>query len=562
MRDSTIELLQHLDDPSGADDGDGTSGRNSLSHAEDLVRTNMDHDDGMGKETIQTSPPGSARHSSGSDEAVFDEDQNDTVNSSPQTSHTSGDDISEIHSDFQGPACTPDHRRSSFYTSIKTRSPFRNPSSVRAMQMDITPPPYVGSPTSKRHRNSVSSSKNHTPRSTRSRHSEMRSPSKLSPAKKSPKKEHPLVLLHVTLLPVVLPYSQPVLESVLPPSILENWKVLREKITDTVLDRGILIPHPREDYDLLEERFLESLELKIPRILKCGHFHLDAEQEAEILDQDHEAEMDYDSDADDADICADCGQRVRDGRYGNTGSGQRRWDIKIFAANGLMRAGAWSAAWMEMERVDIEIMPAIGDALRKELDLRRKDEEREEMLRRGVDGIYGGGVDDARPGAADEGKFNDERLREIYGEDAQTWYDGLYDGPPMSDSPRTKQHQKDTQPSHAKDPIPLPTLFKAWINHHVQDKRNIFILLLSIIILFLALSPSASSPHPIIPEPSLATPATESPKAQVQVQPVVEPSKGSAENIPGVVESLTSAAADSAATIVQAFIQDEDAAMD
>jgi len=34
-----------------------------------------------------------------------------------------------------------------------------------------------------------------------------------------------------------------VLESVLPGYILENWKLLQEKATETVLERGILIPH-------------------------------------------------------------------------------------------------------------------------------------------------------------------------------------------------------------------------------------------------------------------------------------------------------------------------------
>ena len=44
-------------------------------------------------------------------------------------------------------------------------------------------------------------------------------------------------------------------------------------MTQTILERGALIPQPRENYKLLEERLLKSLELKVPRILKYGHFY-------------------------------------------------------------------------------------------------------------------------------------------------------------------------------------------------------------------------------------------------------------------------------------------------
>jgi hypothetical protein len=59
------------------------------------------------------------------------------------------------------------------------------------------------------------------------------------------------------------------------------------------------------------------------------------------------------------------------------GEGSKRWDLKIYAANGLMRVGAWSAAWREMERCDVEITPWIPTDVRKALE--KKIEEEEEV---------------------------------------------------------------------------------------------------------------------------------------------------------------------------------------
>ncbi|KAK4697639.1 hypothetical protein P7C71_g461, partial [Lecanoromycetidae sp. Uapishka_2] len=407
---------------------------------------------------------GSTRHSSGPDEAVFD---HPSRASSPRTSNGSDDDISVLESHYE----LPQHKTSPF-TPLKTRSPFRNPSSVRAMQMDTTPP-HLASPSSQQRYKISTPSRQCTPRSTRSHRSAMSSPSKLSPTKKV-KKEYPLVLLHVTLLPIPLVYSQEIMDSVLPPSILENWKLLQEKATDTVLERGILIPHPKEDYDLLEERLLESLELKMPRILKCGHFHLSPEEEADALATD--SEDGDDEDLDDADICLDCGRRVRDGKYGSAGTGSKRWDIKLFAANGLMRAGAWSAAWREMERVDVEILPWMDEDMKRELELRREEEERVKMEAR-EEGV--GGLDD-------------ERLREIYGGDPQAYVDGLADIP-SAKTPVTPQKTPQKQTVQRKEDVPLWDLFRDYVYHAAQDRRNVAIFLLSMLVLILSMGPFSSN---------------------------------------------------------------------
>lgn len=430
--------------------------------------------DNVGRESDddETSLSGSPHQSSGPDEAVFDQP---TRTSSPRTSNGSEDEISILDSHYE-----LQNHTSSPFTPFKTRSPFRNPSSVRAIQLDTTPPHLI-SPSSQQRHKTYTPSRQGTPRSIRSHRNtiSMSSPSKLSPTKKL-KKEYPLVLLHLTLLPISLIYSQQTMESVLPPSILENWKLLLEKATPTVLERGILIPHPKEDYDLLEERLLESLELKTPRILKCGHFHLSAEEEADILAADDESDSDND-DTNDVDICLDCGRRIRDGRFGTAGEGSKRWNIKLFAANGLMRAGAWSAAWREMERVDVEILPWMEEDMKRELELRREEEE--EKLRSEQQQV---------PMEREEGVagLDDDRLREIYGDgamgggaDQQAFVDGFGETTPLPTpkKPSRRRHRKRNEET------PLSDLLVEYINHAVEDRRNIAIFILSIIVLFLSL---------------------------------------------------------------------------
>ena len=313
------------------------------------------------------------------------------------------------------------------------------------------------------------------------------------------------MLLHVTLLPIPTPYSRAVLERVLPSSILENWKLLREKITPTVLERGILIPHPREDYDLLEERLLESLELRMPRILACGHFHLSEEEEAELAEAAEEERRVQDEDeeegANDADICADCGRRVRDGRYG-AGAGSRRWDIKLYAANGLMRAGAWSAAWREMERVDVEVCPFVNEELKRELEIAKEHEETEEAVRRAEEALHDTPITEESTRIDEEeprrgANIDEARMREIYGDDAQDYIDGLHSSapPPAVSSSYPPAHE-----------LPLSTLLRNYIVLLSRDPRNLAIALLSLLVLLLAMaSRSAPTTSPALYEHPTAT---------------------------------------------------------
>ena len=354
------------------------------------------------------------------------------------------------------------------------------------------------------------------------------------------KKEYPLVLLHVTLLPIPTRYSRFVLERVLPAYVLENWKLLREKITPTVLERGILIPHPREDYDLLEERLLETLELRMPRILACGHFHLNKEEEAELDAVAEEEERilqdDEEEGSNDADICTDCGRRVRDGRYGS-GAGSRRWDIKLYAANGLMRAGAWGAAWREMERVDVEVCPFVSEELKRELELAKEQEEAEEAVRRAEQDLQDGstGEEEMKPSDGGRGQAIDEaRMREIYGDDAQDYIDGLQSSPSPARSPAydSDTHQPRPRPQHE---LPLSTLLRNYIVLLSRDPRNLAIALLSLLVMLLAMVARSAGPAPAVYAPMTAASQAYSSVSSLMPSPSI-PTFAAAEPAAEIVE--------------------------
>ncbi|KAL6707460.1 hypothetical protein ACN47E_004030 [Coniothyrium glycines] len=281
------------------------------------------------------------------------------------------------------------------YISRKDRPRFRNPESVRAMHMSS--PVYEA--TRERVKGSYKtpsrSGRSETPVSRRSE-SRLSTREHRSPRPTPTPQQPPLVLLHVTILPMHIPYPHEIMTRIMPGWLVENYKLLEEKLQDIILmRRGLLIPHPRDEYDLLEERILESLELKTPRILPCGHF----------VPPDDDSEPDEDEDEDDvasipddatgrgsrmsggtltedktdghrshASTCMDCHRALKRPGQG-VGAGTRKWDIKIYAANGLMRAPAWTACWNDMERCDVEISPWMPEDIRKTLEKRAQEEQ-------------------------------------------------------------------------------------------------------------------------------------------------------------------------------------------
>lgn len=283
------------------------------------------------------------------------------------------------------------------YAPRKERPRFRNPESVRAMQMASPIPMSNYEGNRERMKNAYGlATPSRTGRSETpvSRHSGSRRGSVRSHHSPKPPptpQQAPLVLLHVTILPMQLPFSHDLMARVMPQWLAENFRLLEEKLQDIILmRRGLLIPHPRDEYELLEERILESLELKTPRLLKCGHFvapdddsEKDGDDDSAIGAEDGASRMSGGTMTDDHDsmharrdsgMCLDCHRELKRPGQG-VGAGTRRFDIRIYAANGLMRSEAWTAAWTEMERCDVEIMPWIPEDVRKTLERRVLEEQ-------------------------------------------------------------------------------------------------------------------------------------------------------------------------------------------
>ncbi|KAF9695426.1 hypothetical protein EKO04_006478 [Ascochyta lentis] len=283
------------------------------------------------------------------------------------------------------------------YTPRKERPRFRNPESVRAMQMSSPLPMSTYESNRERMKSAYGlATPSRTGRSETpvSRHSESRRGSirsHHSPKPPPTPQQAPLVLLHVTILPMQLPFAHDLMARIMPDWLVENYKLLEEKLQDIILmRRGLLIPHPRDEYELLEERILESLELKTPRLLKCGHFvapdddtDKDEDDDSAIGAEDGASRMSGGTMTDDHDgmhtrrdsaTCLDCHRELKKPGQG-VGAGTRRFDIRIYAANGLMRSEAWTAAWTEMERCDVEISPWIPEDVRKTLEKRILEEQ-------------------------------------------------------------------------------------------------------------------------------------------------------------------------------------------
>ncbi|KAJ9295103.1 hypothetical protein DTO271G3_6273 [Paecilomyces variotii] len=364
-----------------------------------------------------------------------------------------------------------------FLPKVRDRQPaFRKPSSVRAMQMhtEDEDEDYL-SPTRRR-------ATGYSPRQ-----------SGMTPVKRSPcpspygsahkpkvKKEYPLVLLHCNLLPPSLslpagignPSSQ-ILQEALPLRYWKRWKLLEEKVigSGVLRERGVLISHPQDAYDVLEERLLESLELMHPR-LRNGHFLSGGEDDTEKEDSETDTKSDVESE--EGEECPDCGGRVVDHKDAG-----RKWEIKVYAANGLMRAGAWAAAWKEMEKVDVEVSLWLPYKIRRQLEEKFLEEQRANRSEEEV-----------------RNSEEDKRRSDLYAA-APTLIDGFDDAPRFNNEhfhvPQPKDLQQNQQspvpprydPKVARE-IDLQTLLVNYVRILARDRRNLVIAFLSVLVVFFA----------------------------------------------------------------------------
>jgi len=308
------------------------------------------------------------------------------------------------------------------------------------------------------------------------------------------KKEHPLVLLHCSLLPPSLPLQlnpgiashRDLLQEVLPDEYWRRWKLLVDKIDGEVKERGILIRHPGEDYETLEERLLESLELAPARI-RSGHFIGNTDTGNVDLNGDEDGEEAVD--VAEGQKCPDCGKKViKDLDI------DRKWEVKVYAANGLMRTGAWGAAWSEMERVDVEIGVWLPETIRRDAEIRLQESGVVEMMRELHE------------------TEEEKRTREIYGEEnerLQEQVDGLDD----ADGHHHESFHAESHDYAHRTPLEadLQTLMVNYLRLLATDRRNIAIALLSCLVIFFSMASSQAR----VSAPSVAVQSVPTPVATV-----------------------------------------------
>nr|POF23928.1 hypothetical protein CFP56_54864 [Quercus suber] len=310
--------------------------------------------------------------------------------------------------------------------------------------------------------------------------------------------KYPLVLLHITVLPLDLPWTLDVMREVLPSEVLNNLMLLRTKMTDMVMQRGVLVPHPGEGYDVLEERLLEALELKPERVSGDGHFwpqHQPRDSTTSIATSSVTSDsgigssiqsMSEESAAD----TARCDTCQRDAESG------RKWKIRVYAANGLMRAAAWGAAWSEMERVDVEISPRISEQIETELDQRQQ----------AIKEIRGAAMEIQGQGLASEAQWLGRDVYDsVWHNETPSHGEAVLERHlkeknrmiPQSCRPFTPSRPQDTRATeempqiYSPAQIPLALLVKNYILllMRKQDWRNIAIMFLVFATLLLALRP-------------------------------------------------------------------------
>ncbi|KAL1302213.1 hypothetical protein AAFC00_002641 [Neodothiora populina] len=287
-----------------------------------------------------------------------------------------------------------------------------------------------------------------------------------------------LVLLHISLLPGEFPWSLDTVKKVLPKNMMDDLLLLKDRITKLILQRGLLIPHPQEDFDLLEKSIIDSLDLE------SSESQHDADHESGCNDDSGYASRNIRRSED---VCTTCGDAECFSR-----SIERRWDIKVYASNGMLGSGAWEAAWWQMEKVDVEVRPFINEAIRRRLDVAQEVEDDE-----AIEGLHRA---TRNTETHTEEPFREEvRSDPIPVEEAPVATPLGHDpskkptknlpktGKPLTSSPMVKKpvYREQHLPSvYTTKDIPLSVLLKNYIYLLAQDRRNIAVGFLIITIFF------------------------------------------------------------------------------
>ncbi|KAK4222948.1 hypothetical protein QBC38DRAFT_65461 [Podospora fimiseda] len=269
-----------------------------------------------------------------------------------------------------------------------TRQPFRTPSEIKAIQMLSPTASTFDASMSRLAKRQAANSTSPFPTVSRvGSPNAQYSPKGRSTPIRFKQKEAPLVLLHVTVLPLRWMWGDvlngldavngkalddnglPFIASEQLKTLRDSWRELQDRVNDNILERGILLPHPQNDFEVLEERVLEALELPVKRrarILECGHYLGPSNITSDLEDDSDDDSSTTSSVNEDhkKHWCTDCKSEIR---FEHLGS-KRVFRVKVFASNGLLKAGAWDACWNQMERVDVEVEPIVDSTLRSELE--------------------------------------------------------------------------------------------------------------------------------------------------------------------------------------------------
>ncbi|ETS79262.1 hypothetical protein PFICI_09115 [Pestalotiopsis fici W106-1] len=473
-----------------------------------------------------------------------------------------------------------DYKGDDFVPTIRgnPRPPFRSPSDVRAMQMSSPPPSVFGSVIG-----SPRPAKRPFP--TVSRLGSPSNSAQYSPKNRTPSrfkvKEAPLVLLHVTLLPLRWMWGDIINSfdaedmSEQAKTLREAWRMLQDRMGDTVCERGILLGHPQNDYEILEERLLEALDLPVrrrARILECGHYLGPANETAIVDDSESEDEYEVTQRPTQRHWCKTCNNEIAyDALYPG-----KIFRVKVYASNGLMKAGAWDACWKEMERVDVEIEPILEPGVSEELErLLAAQQEREaashqqielatnlahcieEQIDEQMDRSYEQQPDlihaqleiappspetpMADQSSAEERRYlEEELLREIYRQtpapemspEHDTAYQphpDSYIPPPSQRSPSEEAYERREARRQALQSASFGDLLIQSARVIMQDTRNLFIIGLSLLVLLMALrSPQNTHTDAVVFENKSAVelqevPITEEVLAVQEVPSALEP---------------------------------------
>ena len=160
----------------------------------------------------------------------------------------------------------------------------------------------------------------------------------------------------------------------------------------------------------------------------------------------------------------------------------------MYAANGLMRAGAWSAAWNEMEMVDVEVSVWLPEDVKREVDGR--------CLELGIG--YQMEAEEEEAEHVHDHMEAETRRTEVYGNsghDTQEKIDGFFESHHLEEDGRRGNYASRHRPQHD---VPVPTLelkqlFINYVKALAHDNRNVAIAILSVAVLFFTLSTSAST---------------------------------------------------------------------